>query len=461
MPCVRTILAAGVAIVALPVAAADDVSSLKAELQRLAARIEALEQRNAEMAAALASERVSENEPEVITRLKAVEFQTLSMQKQARQIEALKGVSVSTSLTAVAQRTGDATAAADGRSRINYRGDIAVTLPAGESATADGKLFAHVRLGQGTGIGLRPTYTSTPNTTAFQTSAGPDDSFAILAQAWYQLAMPLGEATKSNAREHLQVTVGKIDPFVFFDQNTIADDESTRFLDNVFVHNPLLDSGGDTGADQYGFAPGAIVRYENGVNKGNEWALSLGVFGSGAGANFSGSPATPFVIAQAETAARFNYLPGNYRVYAWTNGRASDYDGARRRHTGIGLSFDQMVADELTLFGRYGQQTSGRVRFGRALTLGGELAGSAWGRGADSIGLALGSLRTSTAYHADALATDGHAAAGHEQQLEVYYRYRLTKTLDLSPDLQWIRRAGGDPAAATIKIVGLRARLGI
>jgi carbohydrate-selective porin OprB len=153
-----------------------------------------------------------------------------------------------------------------------------------------------------------------------------------------------------------------------------ADDESTRSLDNVFVHDRLLDSAGDTG---------------------------------------------------------------------------------------IGISLDQKVADALSLFGRCGHQTRDRARFDRALTSGGELAGSAWARGAESIGLALGRPRTSAAYHAEAPATGGHAAAGHEQQLEVHYRYRLTKTLDLSPDLQWIRLAGGDPAAATIKIVGLRARLGI
>ena len=36
----------------------------------------------------------------------------------------------------------------------------------------------------------------------------------------------------------------------------MAGDEGAQFLNNVFVHNPLLDSGGDIAADAYGFAPG-------------------------------------------------------------------------------------------------------------------------------------------------------------------------------------------------------------
>ena len=71
-------------------------------------------------------------------------------------------------------------------------------------------------------------------------------------------------------------------------------------MNNVFVHNPLLDSGGDIGADAYGFQPGAILKYENTRQKGGEWALSLGAFSSDVGANFSGSNRSTFVIGQAE-----------------------------------------------------------------------------------------------------------------------------------------------------------------
>jgi hypothetical protein len=462
------LLAAGLALPAL----ADDTAALRAELKRLADRIEALEKHNKELEQSLATDRVSEQEPEVVTRLKAVEFQTLSMQKQARQIEALEGISVGASITGVAQKVSSgSTPTGEPESRANYRGDLSVTLPGGEIGDIDGSIFTHVRFGQGNGVGLKSTYTSTPNTTAFETNAGADDSFAILAQAWYQLKVPLPrDGVKANAREHVHLTFGKIDPFVFFDQNAAADDESAKFMNNVFVHNPLLDSGGDVGADAYGFAPGAIIQYVNEQTKGSEWTVSLGAFGSGPGANFSGNLADPFVIAQIEKAARINYLPGSYRLYTWTNGRAQGYDGVVRRHSGVGMSVDQKVTDDLMLFGRYGHELTGKVRFDRALTVGTELAGNSWGRAADALGIAIGSLRTSADFRSDSPAIDadgdgnpdfGYQATGWERQAELYYRYRLNSKFELTPDFQLIERPAGDGSTQSIKVIGLRAKLGI
>ncbi|MBK7136309.1 MAG: carbohydrate porin [Rhodocyclales bacterium] len=454
-----------------PAVANDDMKAVLAEMKRLADRVEALERQNKDLEKSLATERLSEKEPEIATRLKAVEFQTLSMQKQARQIEALEGISVGASITGVGQRANrDGVAGfASRQSRANYRGDVSVTLPGGEMGDIEGKIFTHFRFGQGNGVGLRPTYTSTPNTTAFETNAGPDDSFAILAQAWYQLKVPLPrDGIKANSREHLHLTAGKIDSFVFFDQNAAADDESSKFLNNVFVHNPLLDSGGDIRADAYGFAPGAILQYVNEHDKSRAWGLSLGAFGSGPGANFSGSLGDPYVIAQADTTWRINHLPGNYRAYLWTNGRGLGYDGVERRHNGVGVSVDQKVADYVTLFGRYGHQIAGKVRFDRALTFGTEIAGNGWGRAADSVGLAAGYLRTSSDYHRDSptLDLDGDGltdpvASGWERNYELYYRFKVNSHLELTPDFQIIQRPGGDGGAPTVKVLGLRAKIGI
>jgi hypothetical protein len=464
-----TPIALALALAAGPAAANDDMKAVLAEMKRLADRVEALEKQNKELEQSLASDRLSEKEPELVTRLKAVEFQTLSMQKQARQIEALEGIAVGASLTAVAQRASrDGVAGAASRqSRANYRGDVSVSLPGGEMGDIEGKIFTHVRFGQGNGVGLRPTFTSTPNSTGFETNAGPDDSFAILAQAWYQLKVPLPrDGIKAQSKEHVHLTAGKIDSFVFFDQNAAADDESAKFLNNAFVHNPLLDSGGDIRADAYGFAPGAILQYVNEHDKSRTWGLSLGAFGSGPGANFSGSMGRPYVIAQADTTWRIDHLPGNYRAYVWSNGRGLGYDGVERRHTGLGMSIDQKVTDYVTLFGRYGHQAAGTVRFDRAFTVGAEIAGNAWGRGADSLGLAAGFLRTSSDYRRDsaALDLDGDGlldprASGTERIGEIYYRFRVNSRLELTPDFQFIQRPGGNDSA-TIKVVGLRAKVG-
>lgn len=467
----RTLIAAALAAgLAAPALAADD--AVLAELKRLAARIEALEKQNKALEQALASERLSDKDPELVARIKSLESQVDAVKGPATRLgEALDGVKVEGSITAVAQRVGGGgTASGVDESRSNYRGDLNITLPVGSMGDNEGQLFTHIRFGQGTGVGLRPTYTSTSNTTAFEKASGPDDSFAILAQAWYQLKMPFNyEARKEDARDHLYLTVGKIDPFVFFDQNAAADDESAKFISNAFVHNPLLDSGGDIGADAYGFQPGAILKYENSREKGGEWALSLGAFSSGSGANFSGANRSSFVIGQAEINTRFNYLPGTWRAYAWSNNRAANYDGVQRKNAGWGISADQKVAEPLTLFGRYGRNTSGVVRFDRALTLGAELEGTPWSRAADSVGLAFGSLRTSEHFRANSPTIDadgdgnadfGYQAGGHEKLTELYYRFKLNGNIELTPNFQWIRNAGGDGTAPTVRLFGLRAKLG-
>lgn len=465
---IAALVAAGFALPAV----ADDATALRAELKRLADRIESLERQNKDMEKALATERLSEKEPEIATRLKATEAQVLAMQKPVGRLEeALDGVSAEGSLVAVWQQAGaGSTASGQRESHANYRGDLNVTLPGGSFGDAEGSFFTHLRFGQGNGVALKPTFTSTANSVAFEKAGTPaDDSFAILAQAWYQLSIPFSDdGFKPNAREHVKLTAGKIDPFVFFDQNAIADDESSRFLNNVFVHNPLLDSGGGTGADAYGFAPGLVFQYMNEHDKGAEWGLSFGIFGSGPGANFSSSQAHPFVIAQAERAVRWNYLPGNYRLYAWTNGRGTNWDGTTQSHSGIGFSIDQKVSDNLTLFTRYGHQWGGRVAFDRALTVGGELEGAGWGRAADGLGFAFGTAHASTFLRneatvdadGDGLPDIGYYPSGSEKQAELYYRWKFNSHVEITPDFQLITRPAGNGASERIHVAGLRAKFG-
>lgn len=447
-----------------------ELAQVKALLEQLSARVQTLEKRNNELEKALDTERLSEQEPELITRLKAVETRTQQMDGPVKRMEALEGIEVHGALTAVTQRTGaGATASGESEQRINYRGDIDVTLPAGKWGDITGKAFFHMRLGQGSGVGLRPTYTSTTNTVGFEVGGvnDPDSSFAVLAQGWYQLDIPLPRnRSHSSSNERARVTVGKMDVFAFFDGNTIADNETSRFQNNAFVHNPLLDSGGGIGADAYGFAPGAIVQYIDERDKSATWTYSLGVFGSGAGANFSGSSGQPLVIAQIETAQRLNYLPGTYRLYAWTNGRTHSYSGTQQRQTGVGLSLDQQVTEELTLFARWGHLTRGDARFSTALTVGGELGGNLWGRSSHALGAAWGRLKTSGAFAAHSSTVDvngdgvpdwGYSASGAETLAELYYRWDVGNGLQLTPNVQSIRRPGGNGSSSAINVVGLRA----
>lgn len=451
-------------------ASSSELSQVKALLEQLSARVQVLEKRNSELESALETERLSDKEPELVTRLKAVEARTQQMDGPVKRMEALEGIEVHGGLITVLQGAGaGATASGQSEQRANYRGDIDITLPAGEWGDITGKAFFHMRLGQGSGVGLRPTYTSTVNSVGFEVGGvnDPDSSFAILAQGWYQLDIPLPrQRSHSSSTQRAVVTVGKIDVFGFFDGNAIADDEGSRFQNNAFVHNPMLDSGGGIGADAYGFAPGAIVQYIDEENKSTPWTYSLGVFSSGSGANYSGQQSQPLVIAQIETTQRLNYLPGTYRLYAWTNGRTSRYDGTQERQTGVGLSLDQQITDDVTLFARWGRLSRGEARFNTAMTLGGEWNGNAWGRAGDAVGAAWGRIKTSGAFAAHSSTVDangdgvpdwGYSASGAETLAELYYRWDVGNGLQLTPNVQSIRRPGGDGSASTINVVGLRA----
>ena len=102
------------------------------------------------------------------------------------------------------------------------------------------------------------------------------------------------------------------------------------------------------------------------------------------------------------------------------------------------------------------------MRFDRAWTIGAEIAGDAWRRARDAAGIAAGFLRTSDAFRertADTTFT-GYAASGTERIAEIYYRWRIGSHCDVTPDVQWIRRPGGDGTAPAIVVAGVRARVG-
>lgn len=478
-------------------AAAD--KALAATLQKLLDRVQQLEQRNqtlerrvedltraksataAPTVAPAAAAVPAGGSVATDSRLQTIERQqqTLEQQMQAlvRPLEpdeeaGADGPTFDLGLVGVYQQVnGKGSDSGSSTGRFSFRGDVGVSLPAGSIGDANGLVVGQIRFGQGNGVSLRPTHTGTVNSTTFQTGAGADpagraeETYAILAQAYYQLQLPLDNGRLNDQLgTRAELTIGKMDFFAFFDQNAVADDESVGFLNNAFVHNPLLDSGGDIGADSYGFAPGVRAAYIHEADDAT-WGASLGVFAAGDGAQFDDSPGQPLVIAQVDYAPKQinGEARGNYRLYAWTNGRTSDFDGRAQRHTGIGLSVDQRIGAAWNLFGRYGQRTSGHGPFDRALTLGLEHSGRTWGRSRDAIGFALASLDTSGAWRRATGADSGlvgFRASGQETIAELYYRLTVNDTLAITPDFQWIHRPGGDGRAPSAAVFGVRASLG-
>jgi uncharacterized protein (UPF0335 family) len=466
-------------------------------LKKLLERVERLEAENAQQAQEIRALRQEKeaveqsvaagSEPEIPTRLNAVEQDVETLEKPVafseKLAEKLDGIAVNAALTTVWQKAnglphGTHSHADD---KLSYRADLSVEVPLEPVGTIEQKLYAHVRIGQGQGLNEPLGYLghlSVPNGAAFQASgASPDDSALILGEAWYQATIPLGNSggSASDARQKLELTFGKMMVFNFFDQNEVAGDETTQFLNAAFVANSLLDAGGEVGADANGFQPGVIASYLNERNDAEPWRLSLGVFGAGdTASNYQDTADSPMVIAQAEkTLKLFDGRTGNYRLYVWTRKDVPRFtDATSERHTGFGLSLDQQLSDGFKLFGRYGQLISGKLPIKRVLALGAEVSGSYWARADDVVGVGAGWLWASHAYRR--VGGEGYLSkasyesgnpdfsftpSGTERVAEIYYRFRVSPQLSISPDVQWIQRGGANRDADPVTVIGLRANV--
>lgn len=423
-----------------------DVHQLLRDLQERISRVEAqnreLEHRLAETTKTTAREEV------LNSRVEDLENEVLALRTKPDPLARFEGVSVGASLTMVGQR---AKGGGVDESQLTARADVEVELPGGSIGDAEGRIFAHFRAGDGDGV-MNNAFAMS-NATAFGNHPQP-----VLMEAWYQLDVPVGGNSGNLGR--LEITAGKIDPFGFFDGNNLSDDESVGFLNLAFVHNPLLDAGGDIGVGTHGASPGLRLAYVSDINGTNHVTASLGVFGAGPGADYSDSFSKPFTIAQLEYSGKtWHSLAGAYRLYAWSNPRAWDQVNAldvdghptiQQRHAGWGISVDQQVTGHASLFARYGQSSKGILNFDRGFTLGGQLSGSWWGRQADRVGLAFGHLRTSSEYRA------AGSGPGNERIYELFYAWQPHDHLQFTPSVQRIDNASGTGASVTVW--GLRAK---
>jgi hypothetical protein len=207
--------------------------------------------------------------------------------------------------------------------------------------------------------------------------------------------------------QRLALTAGRLDLTNFFDRNAAANDETTQFLSDALVNNPVL------GLATNGSGTAAVFDPKNGLN------LKAGFQQSNPDAtNLNDSIYSLVEVGYLMTP--FGLGEGNYRLwYRATN--ASD-----RTSTAWGVSLDQKVAPPVTLFARYGD---GKVPSG----VEGETAFSAgqhfWSGGvtfrqglifnpADSWGVGYAQTRL--------------AVGDKEHLVEGYYSFQVSEKLRLS-----------------------------
>ena len=198
--------------------------------------------------------------------------------------------------------------------------------------------------------------------------------------------------------QRLSITAGRLDLTNYFDHNAAANDETSQFLSDALVNNPMLGLATNGPGVSLVIDPKRSLNFKIGFQQSKTEATSLSesIYSLAEVGFFM----TPFSLGE-----------GNYRVWYRTDNSSDRY------RTGYGLSFDQKLAAQVTLFGRYGSAQadvkrdyyySGGLQFSNGL---GFYPGDTWG-----VGYA----------HLDVV-------TGEKERLtEGYYNFALTERLRLS-----------------------------
>jgi carbohydrate-selective porin OprB len=144
--------------------------------------------------------------------------------------------------------------------------------------------------------------------------------------------------------------------------------------------------------------------------------------------------------------------------------------GERIKH-GWGLALEQQLRPDLGLFARASTsdgatETYAFTEIDRSLSAGLLLRGSAWGRGQDTLGLALARNGLSGP-HRDYLAAgglgfflgDGRLRYGAERVVEAFYNLQLLPQATLGLDWQHIAHPGYNADRGPARFLGLRLHL--
>ena len=370
-----------------------------------------------------------------------------------------------------------------------------ITAYFGASITKLLQVYANGEVYYGRGISDMSGLGSEPNGDSIRAGAVlPKKPY--LARAYVRYTHELSDATrpvtpgwdevrKTEPTSSLQFKAGKFSPIDDFDRNRYANSARSQFLNWGLMVNTAWDLASDTRA----YSDGAVFSLNFPT-----WAFRSGFFAVPTTAN------GPKLGSSFRTGRGDNYelelspVPGGpvvrmlaYRNIApmgiWRNaiaaaapGTAPDISVDRRdghKKYGYALNLEWPLADdgETGFFARHGWNDGRTEMWGFAdaekhFSIGMQISGVRWRRADDRIGL--GWVRGgASSDHLDYLALggrglfvgDGAIQRAREYVFEAYYRYQLTKYVQLTPDYQRLINPGYNSARGPISIYGLRLRI--
>ncbi|MBS3757936.1 MAG: carbohydrate porin [Desulfobacterales bacterium] len=438
---------------------------------------------------ASAQEKLRKEIRELKERIQQLEKNVEKNQEESKAFRALKEkfehLSIGGGVTGIIQGADmdsgwDDDDAADG----SYSADLEVEVDMDRWGTG----FLHLETGDGDGVTDEIGCLTGTNADAM---GGMENDLEISEALW----------TFGLLDDRLNLTAGKLDPVTLMDDNRVAKDETTQFMADIFVDQLAMEWPDD-------YTPGfqAVVAPCD--------FFDLKMVALSADTDWEDLFNHMFYGAEIAVHPEFNGLEGNYRLYGWGNDRhhvewgdvadeIEGYSGLDPKayyddedNYGIGLSIDQRVASDITLFARYGWQNddiaaaveeeasegdregawifdeNGDLSFEpygaveQSWSVGGQITGERWSRPDDVFGMAVGMAMINDDYedyledYADNRLVDGaEGDAGDELHFEAYYSFCLNEYLAVSLDTQIIDNPRGDEDADTVYMAGLRTQI--
>jgi hypothetical protein len=234
--------------------------------------------------------------------------------------------------------------------------------------------------------------------------------------------------------DRLIATLGKIDITDYFDNNAVANDETSQFLAGLFTNAPTVSFPLN--------GPGVRVHAKLGDN------LTFGVGYASSTASGDGITSNGFGIAELDAKVTFRELQGNYRIYSAVDASKPDNSVKTQNKSAYnaGISVDQQLSDKLTLFARYAQREKNVYLTSRSWSAGLQYTGLIPGRNDDTCAVAYGQIA-------------GAELSAQEKLVETYYSIKLHDKINVAPVFQYIMQPTGNRDADDVAILGIRSQV--
>lgn len=241
------------------------------------------------------------------------------------------------------------------------------------------------------------------------------------------------------------IAAGKLDLSYWFDCNEVANSADTQFLSSALVNSLTLPFPAKGLGAMVNFTPYEWMYFQAGASTAKASSTKTGL---------SDGFNSAFFINELGLAPKLGSLKGNYRFILNINHEKLDYinsDEAKKNSLSWGLSFDQAISENITLFLRYGSADSKVRDIQYFWSCGGQIIGLIPGRKLDCLGVGIAQSIMGKEYR-----QANENTSRSETMYEFYYNFNLNSAISFTPSLQIVTDPDADKTTDTEIVCGLR-----